>query len=626
MLAELKQAGIDVLNLRSIGVAGFSVLSAILPMSLPVIYGKIIDQLYTGRGIESVYWGLIGAAIVTSSSVILSVFSSRIVVETGYDAAYRLAVNMYSRLIRMSYLSYSTIKQGVIGHRITNDVRLIEPLLVEVPLYALRGWTSLIVAGFALAFVYPMFLVSLAAIPVAFWLVRIAEKKIDGKIAESFDVSEAMSSHVENTMHSDSIALARQSQQTALETERFAAISRRSYKIASELEFWKTNIRNAYAFSFEIFTIVTLLVGALAVYSGSATIGGVVSGLFYVGLLRQPLSDIIGLRYPILRAKIGLDRATAVTNSKRTGLANIESRGPFTVGDSARDAEFALELEQVSYKYPLTSEISINGLSHVEATAAASGFAASVSLTRLSEVEASADTTSSASTLAGVTFRVGRGEVVGVAGPSGSGKSTLLSLICGMLRPQTGTIRVNGRDTFNLPEEDIWRGISLVSQDVYLRNGTLRENLAYGLPDISQDDMLEACDFAGLRDVITDLPDGLNTRVGSRGKRFSGGERQRISVARAYLRKAPLILFDEATSNLDGINEEQLLSRIDSLRSQQSILVVAHRTAALARADRVILLERGVIRAEGKHNELLLSSELYADLHRGYSPKRRPST
>ncbi len=221
-----------------------------------------------------------------------------------------------------------------------------------------------------------------------------------------------------------------------------------------------------------------------------------------------------------------------------------------------------------------------------------------------------------------ISFSVRRGETVAIAGQSGSGKSTIVSLACGGVRPSTGRVLVGGLDTGALAEEDIWRFTSLVSQDVYLRDATLRDNLAYGLDDATDERLIEALHRAGLGDLLGQLSDGLGTMVGQRGKRFSGGERQRIAIARAVLRDRPLLILDEATSHLDSEREEGILDAIEAVAADKAVLVIAHRSSALQRADRVVMIESGAVAERGTHAELIAAGGGYARMHRASQPQK----
>lgn len=314
---------------------------------------------------------------------------------------------------------------------------------------------------------------------------------------------------------------------------------------------------------------------------------------------------------------MGLDRVEAVLQSPNTGLATVAASArppnPLPSGD-------VLAFEGVSYAYPGRSAAAVNSLSDVaSASSGTSGFLAGVSLTRLNEAEEPEGDQRPSELLSDISFSVRRGETVAIAGHSGSGKSTIISLACGTVRPSSGSVRVEGLDTHELAEEDAWRSISLVSQDVYLRDAPLRDNLSYGLSDATDERLEDALHRAGLGELLRQLPDGLGTMVGQRGKRFSGGERQRIAIARAVLRDRPLLILDEATSHLDTEREEGILDAIEAIATEKAVLVVAHRASAIERADRVVMIERGHVVERGTHAELIAAGGRYAGMHRAKS-------
>jgi ABC-type multidrug transport system fused ATPase/permease subunit len=276
-----------------------------------------------------------------------------------------------------------------------------------------------------------------------------------------------------------------------------------------------------------------------------------------------------------------------------------------------------LVFDRVSYTYPGRDAVAVKSLSDVvSASSGMSGFLAGITLTRLNGADEGGAEDRPAGILNDISFSVRRGETVAIAGHSGSGKSTIISLACGSIRPSGGSVRVGDLDTSDLTEEDIWRFVSLVSQDVYLRDASLRDNLRYGLEDAPDGRLADALEKAGLGDLLRQLPEGLDTMVGQRGKRFSGGERQRIAIARAVLRDRPLLILDEATSHLDAEREEGILDAIDAIAQEKAVLVVAHRTTAIERADHVVMIEHGSAIERGTHAELIAAGGRYAAMHR----------
>lgn len=226
-----------------------------------------------------------------------------------------------------------------------------------------------------------------------------------------------------------------------------------------------------------------------------------------------------------------------------------------------------------------------------------------------------------------VSFDVGRGEMVAIVGRTGSGKSTLLRLIARLYEVGDGRITLDGRDLRDLDLADLRRAIALVSQETYLFEGSIRDNLLYGRPDASDDDLRAALASAGAADLLARLPDGLDAQVGERGGRLSGGERQRVAIARTILRGAPILLLDEITSHLDYETEELIRRSVDAIARDKTLVVVTHRLATIRDATRIVVIDGGSVAEIGTHDALLARDGIYAKLWRlqtGAAPVAKP--
>ncbi|MBD9653131.1 ABC transporter ATP-binding protein [Ensifer sp. ENS09] len=603
-------------------VLALAIMSAILPMGLPLLFGLTINRLLSGDKLWELWPLFCYMMLLSATSAIAAIESSRRATRIGYSAAQHVSRRVYENVLKMPYLTYTTINQGVLISRLTNDIRMLEPMFVTVPLAAVRGWTSIITAAFALTALDPWYLLGFVVVPISLVLVRYAEAQINETIEASFEDSGRLSSIIENTTGVDAINLIRQAGATETEVANFDKASRDAADNSTILEFWRSSISTFYDMSFSLVSIFVLGIATLLASLDISSVGGAISALLYIGILRHPLSELISLRYPIIRGSIGLKRVEDVLTSPNSGLASISKPSAMGATIDTISAQAALRpasllaFESVWFRYPSIEQASIEGLSNVSAAQSATGFAGTASLTSLKIApNQEKPTTVPDWAVKDLTLSIQRGQTVAVAGMSGSGKSTIVGLACGLLRPSRGRVLLEGNDTLSMSEEEIRSKVSLVSQDTYLRNTTLRENLSYVAPTSSNSDLLEACHLAGLTELLERLPEGMDTLVGAQGRRFSGGERQRISIARALLTNSEILVLDEATSQLDATREAGVLESIDLLRKSRAVLVIAHRRSAVSKSDFVVMVENGVVAEVGKHTDLINSHGPYSRMH-----------
>jgi ATP-binding cassette subfamily B protein len=217
--------------------------------------------------------------------------------------------------------------------------------------------------------------------------------------------------------------------------------------------------------------------------------------------------------------------------------------------------------------------------------------------------------------LRGVGFEAGPGEVVALVGPTGAGKSTLAGLLPRFFDPDRGVVRLDGRDLRGLRLESVRASVSLVLQESFLFPFSIAENIAYGRPGASREEIEAAARAASAHEFVSRLPDGYDTLVGERGAKLSGGERQRVAIARALLKDAPVLVLDEPTSALDAETERSLLAALERLMAGRTTLVIAHRLSTIRRADRILVLRAGEIVERGSHDELIALGGAYAHMH-----------
>ncbi|MDH4143661.1 MAG: ABC transporter ATP-binding protein/permease [Acidimicrobiia bacterium] len=326
-------------------------------------------------------------------------------------------------------------------------------------------------------------------------------------------------------------------------------------------------------------------VGSQLVISGSLPSGDLVAMGLLVGRIYQPLSALTNARVDVLTAFVSFDRVFEV----------LDAPNAITDGDGAVDLEHpqgAVRFEGVSFAYPAASTTTLASL------------AADGSLSRDSET-----------VLHDVDFDAAPGETVAIVGPSGAGKSTLISLVARLYDVSAGHVRFDGHDVRDVRLDTLRRSIGVVSQDPHLFHDSIGANLRYAKPGATNAELRDACRAAQVLDVIESLPDGFDTVVGERGYRLSGGEKQRLAIARMLLKDPAVVILDEATSHLDSENEAAIQRALEVALQGRTALVIAHRLSTIVDADRIVVVEHGRVVETGRHRELLAAGGLYADLY-----------
>ncbi len=226
------------------------------------------------------------------------------------------------------------------------------------------------------------------------------------------------------------------------------------------------------------------------------------------------------------------------------------------------------------------------------------------------------DATPSQHVLDGVTFTVPAGRMVALVGPSGAGKTTITALVSRLYDATSGTVRVGGHDVREVTQGSLHRAIGVVTQDAHMFHDTIRANLLYAHPNATEDELVRACRAAQIWDLVTALPDGLDTMVGDRGYRLSGGEKQRLAIARLLLKAPRIVVLDEATAHLDSESEAAVQRALATALEGRTSIVIAHRLSTVRDADEILVVDAGRIVERGDHSTLLAHGGLYADLYR----------
>ena len=351
----------------------------------------------------------------------------------------------------------------------------------------------------------------------------------------------------------------------------FLASKRRNYQAMGRFQSTTT-------FFIGMMYLVTLVFGGLFVAKGEMTAGDLAIDAIYIGIFVSPIQILVELTEMLQKGFSGFRRFRAVIEAEPE-IVDLPGAGPL------KDPEGDIVFHDVSFEYQSEEEV----LHHISIT-------------------------------------IPHGQSVALVGPSGGGKSTVCSLIPRFYDVTAGSVTIGGQDVRTVSLKSLRRNIGIVQQDVYLFSGTIRENISYGKPDASDEEIRRAAQLADLDEFVSTLPDGYDTFVGERGTRLSGGQKQRISIARIFLRDPDILILDEATSALDNESERYIQRSLDRLSKNRTTITIAHRLSTIRDADRIYVIENGRVAEQGTHEELLGKADgIYAKYCRLSSPEALPA-
>ncbi|WP_347123073.1 ABC transporter ATP-binding protein [Microbacterium sp. SY138] len=584
-------------------VAVLSVIGAATSLVQPLLVGQVIEAVQSDTGIGILVWLLVGFVIVSS---VISGFQHYLLQRTGTAVVYSSRRKLIARILHLPTSEFDARRTGDLVSRVGTDTTLLYAVLTQGLADAVGSAVLFLGALIAMLVIDPILLllivvvigISVAVVVLLSGRIRAASTAQQEKVGE-------LASGVERAV--GSIRTIRASGATERETTAVSGLASDAYGIGVRIAKISSMVVPVSGIALQLSLLVVLGVGGFRVAAGAITIASLISFIMFLFLLVMPLATTFGAITSVNQALGALGRIQEVLDLPTESQDDEKIAASLPRETAAADAP-AIEFRDVRFHYPANVVAARQAAAKEARTLLADA--------HLETAEDAAPAVQDHEVLRGVSFAVPQGSRVALVGPSGAGKSTILSLIERFYDPTGGSIRLHGHDARTYPRDELRAHFGYVEQDAPTLAGTLAENLRLASPEATDTDCERVLRAVNLGDVLERDPLGIEAPVGEDGVMLSGGERQRLAIARALLTDAPILLLDESTSSLDGVNEQRMREAIDAVSTDRTLIVIAHRLSTVVDSDLIVVLQDGVVVGQGTHAELVESTPLYRDLAR----------
>ncbi len=566
------------------------VLAAGIGVATPVLAGHVVNAI-TGGGADAASLVVRLAFLIAGLAVVdafLSLAQRWYSARIGEGIILDLRTRVYDHVQRMPLQFFTRTQTGALVSRLNNDVTGAQRAFTSTLSGVVSNVIQLVLtAAVMFSLSWQITALSLVMLPVFIVPARRVGKKLAEITRESYNLDAKMNATMTERFNVSGALLVKLFGRPDTEAARFGERAERVRDIGVQQAMYSRTFFVAMLLVASLAQALTYGLGGWLAVTGSVTAGTVVTLALLLTRLYGPLTALSNVRVDVMSALVSFDRVFEVLDLR----PGIEEKPDATAVPAGAGK---LEFRDVHFRYPRADEVSLATLEDVAAL----------------------DRTENAPVLKGVDFTVEPGQMVALVGPSGAGKSTMSMLVSRVYDVTEGAVLVGGVDVRDATLDSLRDTIGVVTQDSHLFHETIAENLRYAAPGATDEDMWAALRGAQVEELVRSLPDGLDTVVGERGYRFSGGEKQRIAIARLLLKHPSIVILDEATAHLDSESEAAVQRALSVALSGRTALVIAHRLSTVRDADLILVLDDGRIVERGRHAELVAAGGLYAELYR----------
>jgi ATP-binding cassette subfamily B protein len=571
-----------------------TVLDAAFTAASPLLLKFLIDEGVMPRDMAVVVWVAVAigglALLELCTQFAQALFSARISEGMIYD----LRTEVFGHVQRQPLAFFTRAQTGALISRLNTDVVAAQQALTTLLSTVVSSALALaLVIGAMIYLSWAITLLALVALPLFILPGRVIGRRMQRYMRESMELNAEMGQLMHERFNVAGALLVKLFGSPKSETGLFRSRAGRVRDIGVVLNVYTKMLLVTLTFLAAMATAVVYGIGGGLTISGAFEIGTLVALAALLTRLFGPINQLSSVQANVMTALVSFERLFEVLDLKPL---IAERAGAVALPRQTEASAPEIEFERVTFRYPAAADVSLASLESIALP--------------------SRERVNNAWTLRDLSFTAPAGKLTALVGPSGAGKTTITHLVPRLYDPSSGTVRIGGVDVRDLTLDSLRETVGMVTQDAHMFHDTIRANLIYARQDATEEDLVEACRAAQIWDLISDLPDGFDTVVGDRGYRLSGGEKQRIALARLLLKAPSVVVLDEATAHLDSDSEAAVQRALRTALTGRTSLVIAHRLSTIREADLILVVDGGEIRERGTHEELLAAGGMYAELYR----------